>query len=51
MVLVHVLTKKREGLFALFLVAFKTSWLYGVDGEILVTLKLSGEGIDRQPEK
>jgi len=48
---VHVLTKNSRGFFAPFLVAFKTIRLYRVDGEILVTLKLSGEGIDRQPEK
>jgi hypothetical protein len=42
---------KTQGAFSpLFLVAIKTIRLSGVDREI-VTLKLSGEGIDRQPEK
>jgi len=43
---------KIQGAFSpLFLVALKTIRLSGVAREILVTLKLSGEGIDRQPEK
>jgi hypothetical protein len=49
--MVHVLIENSRGFFAPFFGRFKNNQALWSGQRILVTLKLSGEGIDRQPEK